>query len=190
MVTKRKVRRGATLTELLTAAAVSVLALIGATSIMISGSAAWAKGMGKIGAETEAQMSVRVIAQQLREAMAVSVDSGGMGLTFKVPSKDANGNFSVPEVPDGVLHRIEAEGNSLVLITGNTKRVLSKDLIFTDPVSNNGASAYKLFTPGSGLVTRQVTIEVATKRFGYKANTVSTRSRETIFLRNIPIVDM
>jgi hypothetical protein len=156
---------------------------------MISGSAAWAKGMGKIGAETEAQMSVRVIAQQLREAMNVTVDSNGMGLTFQIPQKDSNGNFSVPEVSDGVTHRLEAEGNSLVLITGNSKRILSKDLIFTDPVSANGATAYQLFTPGSGAITRQVTIEVATKRFGYKANTVSTRSRETIFLRNIPIVD-
>ena len=188
MSRSRKKRLGATLVELLTGAAITILVLVGSMSILVAGSASWAQGLGKIGAETDAQMSVRLISQDLAEAMSVTVDSNGEGLTYRLPSTDGSGNYLLPVTWDGITRRIQVQGNSLVLTAGSATRFLAKDLIFTDPLSANGTGSYQVFTPGPGTVTREVTIEIVTSRSGYRNKTVHSRSRETIFLRNIPVL--
>lgn len=188
MAKSRKKQRGSTLVELLTASGVTTLVLLGSLSILFAGSASWAQGVGKIGAETDAQMSVRTVSEALSEAMSVTVDPNGMGLSYRVPLKDASGDFALPVTWDGVNRRIEVEGTKLAMIDGGNKRIIASGLIFTDPVSVHGSKPYELFTPGQGNVTRQVTIEVATKRLGFHAKPLLSRSRETIFLRNIPVL--
>ena len=183
---KHSSRRGATLIEVLTSALITVLVLGTVLGIVFAGSSSWARGMGKIGAETGSQQAVRIVSQKLQEAMAVSVDQNGMGLTYRVPEKDGSGAFVVPLAWDGVTRRIQARGNELIELEGGSARVIASGLILKDPVSLKGSRPYVLFTPGPGQITRQVTIEVATRRYGFRAKTVANRSRETIFLRNIP----
>src|SRR5947209_4050189 len=161
---RKKKQLGATLIELLTAAGITIVVLLGSLSILVAGSASWAQGLSKIGAEMDAQMSVRAISQQLAEAMFVSVDSDGMGLTYRLPEKDATGNYVLPITWDGVSRRIEVQNKNLVLIDRGVKRVLAHGLILTDPLSSRGTAPYHIFTPGAGTLTRQVTVEVATQR--------------------------
>ena len=183
---KRQLKRGAVLIELITAAGITVLVLGGAVSTLFVGSAAWARGMGKIGAEVDSQMAVRIVAQQLREAMSVKVDADGKGLTYRVPQTDKSGAYTLPISWDGRVRSVRVQKDKLVLADGQSNRVIASGLVFSDPVSKNGNQPYRIFTPGPGTVTRQVTIQIATSRYGVGAKKVASRSRETIFLRNIP----
>lgn len=137
-------------------------------------------------AESSAQRAIRRISSELRQAMAVTVDPGGMGVTYRLPVVDSNGNYTVPPVWDGVTRRIERSGTNLDLVIGASRRRLASGVILTDPFSTNGSSAYQIFTPGAGTITRQVTVQLSIQKNSIKSYQVSSRGRETIFLRNIP----
>lgn len=193
---KRNRRGGVTTIEVLTASALSVVATFTAVAVMISGMSSWAKGQGRIMAEGDAQNAVRTISNELREAMAVTVLSG-TAVEYRLPQKDNDGNFVVPATWDGVTRRIEWAstdgGTGLIRITGGNgvSNVVCRQVILRDPQSSgftptSGGSTYSVFTPGAGAITRQLTIMLATRANGSKNNYVVSRSRETVFLRNIP----
>lgn len=185
---KRRLRRAATLVEVLTAGAMTVIVLTGAVSAMIAGMDGWARGQGLIDAQSYCQRAIRAVSAELREAMSVTVDGDGRGLSYRLPVKDGNGNFVVPPVWDNIERRIEYSEGNLRIKRGNSYRTIAKNLILTDPLSNNGASAIQVFTPGSGSITRQVTVFIAVRTYGQRKKMVATRSRETIYLRNIPVL--
>lgn len=192
---KRNRRGGVTTIEVLTASALSVVATFTAVAVMISGMSSWAKGQGRIMAEGDAQNAVRTISNELREAMAVTVLSG-TAVEYRLPLKDGNGNFVVPAQWDGVTRRIEWSstdgGLGLVRVTGgSTNNVICRNVLLRDPQSSGftpttGGSTYNIFTAGAGTVTRQLTIMLATRANAAKKEYVVSRSRETVFLRNIP----
>lgn len=176
-------RWGATLVEMMTAAVFTVLVLAGAFAALLSGSSAWIRGGGSMNAEATAQRAVRKVAHELRQAMVVTVDADGRGLTYRMPTIDGSGNYTVPPVWDGVTRRIELSGVNLDIVENGNRRRLASGVILTDPLGNQ---TYRIFTAGAGAVTRQITIQVAVRKNTVKNYQVSSRSRETIFLRNIP----
>lgn len=182
----RRSKRGFTLIETLTAATLTVMALFTSIMVMVSGMNSWAQGQGRINAELQSQRAVRAISSQLRQAMSVVVDADGKGLTYRLPQKDGNGNFIVPAIWDGVTRRVEFSSNKVNLIEGGATTVLCNNVILTDPKSSGGTAPYTPFTAGAGSIVRQITVMVATKWNGKRDQLVSSRVRETIYLRNIP----
>lgn len=189
-------RRGATTLEIVTASFLSVLATFTAISVMISGLGTWAKGQGRIIAEGDAQAAVRAISNELREAMSVNFVSGNT-IDYRLPLKDDEGNFIVPAVWDGVNRQITwvATGSGIgsVRVTSNdgTYRTICRNVILRDPQSSGftpqtGGSAYNIFTPGAGSIARQITIMIVTRTNGSRQELVVSRSRETVYLRNVP----
>ncbi len=175
--------RGFTLPEVVTASSLTVICLFTAISVFLMGMSSWYKGQGKMEAEGGSQAAVRRISKELREAMAVTVDSDGMGISYRRPQIDGNGNFIMPVAWDSVTRRIYMSNGSLNLLTGETVRVIARNVTSTDPQSN---ATYRMFTPGIGSITRSITVMVVLQKNSYKTENVTSRSRETIFLRNIP----
>ena len=182
----RRLRQGTTLVETLTAATMTVLCLTAAVAVMLSGLRSWARGEGHIMAETDSQKAVRIISQKLREAWQVTIDANGQGLTYILPQKDVDGNYVTPPVADGVTRRIELDGTTLNIVTNGVPRTLCKGIILTDPLSSGGTGSYRIFTSPAGATTRQITIEIVTQRNAFRSANVTSRTRETIFLRNVP----
>jgi hypothetical protein len=118
--------------------------------------------------------------------MGVSVDSNGLGITYYLPQKDGNGNIIVPEVTDGVTRRIELDGTTINMIASGNSRSICYNVVLTDPNSPGGTAPYQIFVPGGGTTTRSLTVMVVTQRQGYGAETVTSRNRETMYLRNVP----
>lgn len=168
---------------MMTAAVFTVLVLTGAFAALLSGSSAWIRGGGSMNAEATAQRAVRKVAHELRQAMVVTVDGDGRGLTYRMPMVDGSGSYTVPPVWDGVTRRIELAGANLDIIENGNRRRLASGVILTDPLGNQ---SYRIFTAGAGAVTRQITVQLAVQKNTVKDYQVSSRSRETIFLRNIP----
>jgi hypothetical protein len=180
----RSKRRGVTLLETVSAAGLSTLALFGATMLFISGSMSWIRGGGRIDAESTTNRAVREVSRELREAMAVTVDANGQGLTYRLPVKDGNGSYTNPITWDGVTRRIELQGTKLV-ITGGVPHTICTGIILTDPQASV-STPYVIFTPGSGSITRFLTVMLASSRNADYNKMTTSRSRETIYLRNIP----
>ena len=137
-------------------------------------------------AETDSQKAVRIVSQKLREAWGVALDANGLGLTYILPKKDGTGNYITPPTSDGVTRRIELDGTTLNIITNGVSRPVCTGVILTDPLSTNGTTPYQIFSSPAGAVTRQITIQVVTQRNTFKSAKVTSRTRETIFLRNVP----
>ena len=123
---------------------------------------------------------------ELRQAMSVTVDGNGLGLSYRMPVIDSGGNYTVPPVWDNVNRRIELNGTNLNIVTGGSTRRIASGVILTDPLSPGGTGSYKVFTPGAGVITRQVTVQLVVRKTTLKQQTKSSRNRETIYLRNIP----
>lgn len=182
---RRRTIRGSTMLEVLTASVMSAVVLTGATTALLYGMASWTRGSARIDSEGQSQQSIRLVSKMLREAMVVVVDGNGQGLTYRLPVKGQDGRFSVPAVWDGVDRRIVAANGKLSLVVGGANRVLCRNVILTDP--KNGDAAYRVFTPGSGSITRQLYMMLATSTMsGDRGKTMRSRGREMIYLRNIP----
>jgi hypothetical protein len=199
---KRRLIRGMTLVETLTAAVMTSLVFFGASLALIAGTQSWLRGQSRIDAEAGAQRAMRVIIGELRRAMAVTVNpdgSGGevtQGISYRLPRVDAHGNYVTPAEWDGVSRTIEFVRRSgsdtgvirMVAVHGGTRveRVIARHVILTDPLSEGSDDVIRVFTPGPGTIIRQMTVTIATRTRAARDETVDTRIRETVYLRNIP----
>lgn len=179
-------RRGATLVEVVTASGIGVLVLSGAVMTLFAGMSSWAQGESRISAESDAQGAVRIISKELREAMAVSVDGNGRGLSYRLPERDGSGDYVVPAVWDGVTRRIEYTDGIIRTFDGESYRTICRGVILTDPLTQGGAGGYRPFVAGSGTIVRQVTVQIVKRAYGNRNHVVTSRRRESIFFRNIP----
>lgn len=178
-----------TLLEALVASSITVTVLGTAMTVWLATARSWTRGSGKIDAETQSRKAVRTITDELAAAMDVAVDGNGLGITFHVPKKDNNGDYAVDvlgqPVSDGVDRRFYLSNGKILYYDGGGTRTIARNVITTDPLSNGGSQAYKIFVPGQGAITRQVTVMVATRTSGPGKEQVTGRKREIVFLRNI-----
>ncbi len=178
-----------TLLEAMVASSVTVFILGTVTSVWFASAASWVRGSGKIDAESQSGRAVRTMSSEIQEAMDVAIDANGQGITFHIPSRDANGDFMMDAVgqpvPENFNRRIYLDGTKVKYIEPSGTRVLAKDIITTDPLSTGGSQSYKIFVAGQGAITRQVTIQLVIQTKGAKNEKVNGRKREVVFLRNI-----
>lgn len=183
MRVRRRRVRGVTLIETLMAAIITGLTLTTGVSLLIVGLLGWYRGQGQIKAEEDSHTALRIAISELRQAMSVSVDANGLGISYYLPEQDNTGTDLVPETSDGVLRRIELDGSTFNMIANGNTRTLCTDVTLTDP---NSSEAYKVFTPGAGTTTLAVTIEIVTKDQASSGDIEESRNRETVFVRNVP----
>lgn len=184
---KKRKQRGHTLVEVLTAASMSVVVLFAVVLSLLTGMQSWARGQGKINAEVSSQATIRMISQELRQAMSVTVESSGNALEYRLPQKDGSGDYVVPATWDGIIRKIryvsDGETGHIELGPVSNLRTICEDVSLVDPLTS---TSYKLFTAGDGSITRQLTVQIVAKTLGSGNKKVTSRTRETIYLRNIP----
>ena len=210
MTHKSKFKKGFTIIEVLITSLISTMVLMAALSMFVMGSANWARGESAIDVESNSRQGVRRICNELREALYVSIDSDGQGLTYRKPVKDTNGDFVLPITWDGYDRRIYYSSGKILMSDGvSTAWQMARNVILKDPFltsgsvdrtrimaledsryddSNNSADSYKIFIAGAGSVSRSVTVKLVTRNPGGLRAVVHGRNRETIYLRNIPQV--
>ena len=176
-------RRGATIAEVTIGAGISSVVLFAGLSTFLLGMRSWVKGEANIEASSSSQKAVRTISNELREAMEITVNASGTRVDFVYPQRESNGTFTSPMVEDGVTRYIERSGTSIILREGNVQRTIAKDVLARKP---GGASDYPLFSTPAGSVNRSLTIEIYASKPSFKGEKIVERSRETLYLRNVP----
>jgi len=184
---KRKKIKGATLFEVVVGSSLSTIVLFSLTVTLLGGTTSWTKGQTKIQADVSSQQTLRGITTQLREAMSVTVNGEGTIVDYRLPQKDESGSYVVPAVWDGVARRVyfNSANKKIIQVINGKHTVLCEDISTTDPATN---TAYKFFVPGSGAIVRQLTVMLVIKPSTSSDQALTSRIRETIYLRNVPIV--
>ena len=169
--------------EVVVGAGLSVITLVGGVGCFMAGMMSWMKGVGAMDSMNKSQDSVKLVCQQLREAMSVTIDDTGTQVTYSLPSKDSSGSYVLPLVSDGVTRQFTLSNGSLSHTVGSSSRVISTNVLSTDPATNQ---AYRPFSANNGDVTRQVVVTLVTSKQGFRNNWTPSRSRESVYLRNVP----
>lgn len=197
-------KAGASLAEVVVSSAMSSLVLLFAVSVFLLCTSSWVRGENMMDSDNEVRGAIRKVSDELREAMWVSVDANGMGLTYRKPKKDVNGDFELPVSWDGVDRRIEFNNGRLFLKpTSTTQKLICRNVLNTDPFVGIGDAfvakkqvvtgalpsypAYKIFVPNTGSIVSEVTVTiVASNRGGKTGEITRSRRREVVALRNVP----
>lgn len=182
---RRRLCRGATIIEVVTAAGIGVLAIGASIAVFTEGMSSWTRGQLRVEAETQSRQLARVISDRVREAMEVTIDADGQGLTFRTPTRDVNGIYTIPLQWDGVVRRVYHQNGTVFLQEGASIRPIGRHVILTDP-GQTGSPAYQIFTPeGPGFV-RRLAVKIVTRQQDANGRTYLGRKREWIALRNAP----
>lgn len=202
---KNSRRSGFTLVEVVVGSIISFIVLSSAVALFLGVIGAWARGESMMDGDNDTRQIVRIASDELREAMWVSVDADGMGITYRKPKKDASGDFEIPVVWDGIDRRMELNGANLEIDDGGSVRTIGRNVLSVDPFRlgthaldskryvedplNPTAAppAYRIFEgPATGLVS-EVTVTIVTgSRGGQTAESVRAKKRERVVLRNVP----
>ena len=200
----RSKRAGVSLAEVIVASAMSSFILLFAISVFLMCTSSWVRGENMMDSDNQVRSAVRLISDELREAMWVSVDADGKGLTYRKPKKDVNGNFQIPVLWDGLDRRFEFESGRLYMKpTSTTKKLICRNVMTTDPFVGIGNAfvakkqivsgplpsypAYRFFQANVGAIVSEVTVTIVASNNGGRAGEVTrSRRREVVALRNVP----
>lgn len=184
---KGRTKRGFTLPELIIGSSISLIVMLGTVSTLLMGLMVWTRGAARLDANTYARRAVRAMSMELRQAYSVTVDSNGQGVTFYRPAVDATKTIIQPLVSDNIPRRFYYNSDAKAIdysVNGQFARRIARGISLTDP--SNGNAAYPLFTAGAGATTRSVTLYIVSSQNQYRSETVYGRSRESLYLRNVP----
>jgi len=169
--------------EVSVAAVIGTMVLGTALTLFIAGAGMWVHGSEMVEAEGQSRQAIRVITDHLRQAMTVTVDANGQGVTYRLPTRDASGVFSAPPVWDGTTRRIFHSSGNIVLQEAGTTRTICRNVILQDP--DNGGANYRIFTTPPTAIFREISVRIVTRRIA-QGKSYLGRKRETVYLRNIP----
>lgn len=182
---KQRKIRGMTTIEAVIAVTIMSFVIFGSILALLATLTAWTKGQTRMANEIKSEQALRWVVGELREAMNVTVDGNGLGLTYHLPTTDGGGSYVVPVTSDGVDRRIFLDNaNNLVANDGVSDTILVRGLITTDP--RNANVSYRIFTAGAGVNVRQVTVKIITRGAMRNSQYAYGRVRETVVLRNLP----
>lgn len=179
---RRGGQRGFTLLETLTATSLFSIMLLGGVTLMLNGVSSYERDITRTSAEADVGRAIRVISEQLRQAVTVTVDSGGQGLTYTLPARQSDGSLVVPITSDGISRRIyrTANGRHLAIDGMNQTSTPLRTLILVEdlaPVSVTGP----LFN--LSLTNRALTIGISS-RVSTGQETFTPRKTEIVKIRN------
>jgi len=176
-------QRGFSLIEALVASSISMGAIGVATWIYFSGMGSWAKGRGDIDSMATSQVAVKKVANELQEAISVTVGNDGLSVSYELPKKDGGGNYISPAESDKVARSFVISSGTLTHFVGGTSRIIAKNVLLKDPLTNQ---TFLPFQGDGNVISRRVDITLATEKDGQVTRKQSSCVSETIYLRNIP----
>lgn len=183
---RRRGLRGYSLVETLMAVSITSVVLFTATSVFLYASYDWIQNSVSVKADADSSLAVQVIDRQLRQAMVVTVDTNGNGVTYELPMQNPDGSYAVPLVWDGITRRIALQGTNLVMSgSDGSSETLAFNVYPYDPLAPP-QTTYQIFTAPAVSSFTSLTVMVVTGVTDNAQNLVTSRSRQTVFLRNIP----
>lgn len=184
-------KRGVTLIELLVGMSLMAFVMLGVCSMFITGMLNTEKRQKDATLSEDAVQGVRYLTERLRNAMAITIGTGGRSITYTLPRRSSSDDaitgekeLLYPIVSDGVSRSFSINTRKQ-LIDSDGSRVLVRDVATVDPETTS--SQYNLSYPVFQLTTvgsrRAVTITLIAKA-DVNGDPRFVRMKTTVLLRN------
>ncbi len=188
----RRRLRGTTIMEMICTMFIIAMVVMGSTSLLVSGLQAFSRTSSDSSLTATNAQGLRRVAETLRGAMFVSVDSTGRTITYRLPARSTTADALTgerelrdPLAWDGVTRTFAINATAGTLTDSSTNRVLVRRITSTDPKSGSSqyGQAYAPFTMSTIGSARAVTINLITlERNGTQSRYV--RLKTTAMVRN------
>ncbi len=156
-------RRGATIIETVTAVSIFALLSLGGLGLLVGGVNSWNRDFARGSQETDVSQTLRRVEDALRSACQVQVDPDGLGITYFLPVRDAQGRPVLPIQSDGTARRIWRAPDGTLRMTG-----------FNRPLLRNLPADSPVFTTTSS--QRAVTVSLRTSTSDGRSNWTAART--------------
>lgn len=175
-------RRGFTLLETLTATSLFTVMLLSGVSLMLNGVSSYERDITRTSAEADVGRAIRIISEQVRQAVTVTVDLDGQGLTYTLPARQTDGSLVVPITSDGITRRIyrTANGQHLAIDGMNQKSTPLRTQIIVEDLAPANVTG-PLFS--ISMTNRALTMGIAS-RVTTGQETFTPRKTEIVKIRN------
>lgn len=159
----RGMRRGLTVVELMVAATLLSIILVGVVSLMVSSGREWSHGSSGLAADNRASLTLQSLEQNVRSGSIATVDSSGTVLTITNPQLTASGDYDRATTSSVSVRYYLSQGKVLRQVGTDTPTSLGsgiKSLQFA--VSGQRILIRLTAQDRSGNVTRETTLESET----------------------------
>jgi type II secretory pathway pseudopilin PulG len=188
-INKGRSLRGVTAFELLIAFSILSMVLAAGVGVMSTTVRSWARNTERLDTENDTATAVRYMASKLQEAYTASVSSDGTRVTYRLPQKDAYGEYITPPVPETFARQFYVSQGTLYEDDGSIVTPLLTDLTDLDPSIPSTDKHYAFFSPGGGQIVRVVTVHLVTSVATADPEViVRSRHRQSVLLRNVPTI--
>lgn len=184
-------RRGFTLVEVMASLSLILLTVSGVVALTIGGLRSFQRTSGGVDMSESNARAMRRVAQNLRQAVSVTVSTDGTLIQFQMPRYSATADTTTgerelldPLESDGVQREYRVTGGQL--IDGLTGKTLVRNVTLVDPDPNSSLAnqVYKPFQIGTVANTRAVTMTLMTKTTLSSGSPLYWRLKSTVLLRN------
>jgi hypothetical protein len=176
-------KRGTTLVETLAASAITVMTLVGGVACYLSGMMSWAQGTGAMDSMNSSQQGVKFVCNKLRESTSISINTNGTKVTYTLPMKDGDNNYTIPMQSDPTVRFFEVSNGTLIHSVGGQVTTITRGILADDPATQQ---VYRNFTSATNGVIREVIVQLVTSKKGHQNKWISSRVNESTYLRNVP----
>ena len=177
-------RTGLTLVEMAVSLSIVVLAVFGMTSILVHSSRSSDRTTSQSGIDSGVAMAGERVAGYLMEARVVTIDTNGMGLTYKYPAPDPGTGGEVyssdPKAAETGNRRLYVSNGEL-LCSDEPDRPILTDIPDTDPETH---AALRVFS--AGLNSHEIVVRLASEKTSsrehtqYSAETIRVQPRNML----------
>jgi len=184
-------KRGMTLVELMAALSLILLTISGVVALTIGGLRSFQRTSSGIDMSEANARSLRRVAQNLREAVTVTVNTDGTVIQYQMPRYASTidpitGEREIldPLQADGIVREYRVSGGQLIDGVSGRTLVRNVTLVDPDPSSSQYNQTYRPFHVGTVGSSQAVTVTLMTRTTLVSGTPLFWRLKTTVLLRN------
>ena len=172
---------GLTLVEVMVSLGIVFMVVFGTSAILETASRSTDRTQSRSELETNVALAAEKVNACLMEARSITIDSNGLGLTYKYPPKDIDGTYtSSASAVESTSRRLYESGGDLYCSDDPDHPILS-DIPTNDP---DTGSPLRIFT--IGLNSREIQVRLVSRRTVTGYQTVCSSMTTRVRPRNVP----
>ena len=174
-------RAGMTLIEITVSLAIIILAVFGMTGILVHSGRSSARTQGQSDLDSGVALAAERVQGYLIEARSITIDTDGLGLTYKYPTKNPDGTYtSSPAAVEATSRRLDVS-NGVLSSSDEPDRPILTDIPDVDPETGTATRIFSV-----GLSGREVQVRLVSQKTVTGGCTQHSAITSRIRPRNMP----
>ena len=173
-------RSGMTLIELIVSLGILTLAVFGMTAVLVQTSSSSDRTQARSDLDSSVALAAERVEHYLIEARSITIDTNGLGLTYKYPTKNTDGTYTSSANAVETTSRRLYVADGVLCSSDEPDRPILADIPVTDPET---AQPIRVFS--AGINDREIEVRLVSHRT-IRDNTFYSAVTARIQPRNMP----